>query len=539
MLISFLNFGLIIGEKELIKESNFSIDEKEKIGLIGRNGSGKSTLLELIYQKYKGENIQKQRKFSAIRTSGRIIINPNLKIAYLPQEIQFDFEGSVKDYLNSCSSFYLEIINRFEDLNKKKKENYLNKGEELELEELLTKINFYNLWKFRIERIKILESLNLENLLDKDIKSVSGGEATRVGLAGIFLSNADFWILDEPTNNLDYEGIDLLFRKIKEFKGGVLIVTHDRKVLDGLKKIIEIDEETKKIRIWGGNYSFYKKKKEEEYEVRLRKYEAQLEKRKSLEKEILRLKKIALSLEDESGYSQSKAVKLAKRAKAIETRISRELTNLNEPKPPEKPKFPKPKIEKIGGSIFRLINVSFVYSPEKEIIKNLNLEINFGDRLLIKGKNGTGKTTLLKIILGEIEPVHGIIKRKQNLNIGYLPQSPLISDKKEKVKNYLKNFYSLTEDEIKKILNLMQISEVYSLDIGDLSIGEIRKIQLAAILSKNPEVLILDEPTNHLDVYTIEDLTFVLKDYEGTLVFTSHDDYFIRDIRPNKELEIG
>jgi ATPase subunit of ABC transporter with duplicated ATPase domains len=536
MLISFLNFGLIIGEKELIKESSFSIEEKEKVGLIGRNGSGKSTLLELVYQKYKGENIQKQRKFSAIQTSGRIIINPNLKIAYLPQEIKFDFEGSVKDYLNSCSSFYLETINRFEDLNKKKKENHLSREEELELKSLLEKMNSYNLWKFRVERMKVLENLSLENLINKDIKDVSGGEATRVGLAGIFLSDADFWILDEPTNNLDYEGIDLLFRKIKEFKGGILIVTHDRKLLDVLKKIIEIDEETKKIKIWGGNYSFYKEKKEEEYEARLRKYEAQLEKKKSLEEEVLRLKKIALSLEDKS--SQTKAVKLVKRAKAIETRISRELANLNEPRPPEKPTFPKPKIEKLAGFIFRLINISFAYSPEKEIIKNLNLEINSGDRLLIKGKNGTGKTTLLKIILGEIEPTKGIIKRKQNLNIGYLPQSPLMSNKKEKVKNYLKNFYSLTEDDIKKILNLMQISEVYSLDIENLSIGEIRRIQLAAILFKNPEVLILDEPTNHLDVYTIEDLTFVLKDYEGTLVFTSHDDYFIRDIKPNKELEI-
>ena len=499
-LISFTNFNLFRGEKELIRDSNFVILEKEKIGLIGRNGSGKSTLLSLIYKIWRTQPIDNEISFT-----GKVFVNSQIVFGFLPQEIKFDFQGKVKDYF--------DVITK-------------------------TNFNIENSWEDEKRRNKIFKKLNLSSeILNKDINNISGGEATRIGLAGVFLSQANFWLLDEPTNNLDFEGIDLLVEEIEKFKGNILIVTHDRRVLDKLQRLIEIDEETKTIRSWGGNYGFYKKKKEEEYEARLRKYEAQEEKKSKLLLEIKRLKEEAKKHED---VGSTKGVKLAKRAKAIETRVQRELETLTEPKPPSKPKFFVGNLSIKEGNLIDVKNLNFSIN-NKEILNNINLKINFKDRILIKGPNGSGKSTLIKLIIKEIEPESGEIIINPNIKIGYLPQTPQIENPEIKVKEFLIKNYNLSEDNVKRILNEMKISETINLKLKELSLGEIRRIQLAAILFLAPNVLILDEPTNHLDVYTIEELTDALRYYlkqGGTILFSSHDEYFINDIQPNKTLTL-
>jgi ATPase subunit of ABC transporter with duplicated ATPase domains len=522
---------LSIGSKILIEGGSFSITSIEKVGFIGRNGSGKSTIIRLIENYYN-----RIEPLDDVDFRGKINLNPGARIAFLPQEVKFNFRGTVREYLDFCGGEFARVFNRYNELRDKEG---LSEEESYEYQEILRKMTELNLWNYDYRRNKIIERLGLKVDLDRDIQTLSGGEATKIALAGVLLSDANLWVLDEPTNNLDLDSINLLLEEIQSFKGSVLIITHDRRILNSLGKIIEIDEETKRIRIWGGNYEFYRAKKEEEFEARLRKYEEQEKKRKQLEEELERLKQEALRFEKISrdAFRRARGAKLARRAKVMEERIRRELQKLTEPKPPERPSFPMPDVELQKKSVMSVNNLSYKIDS-RVLFDNLNLHLEGGDRVLIKGPVGVGKTTLLRLIVGELKPTSGEIRLNTN-KMGYLPQAFTIENPDQKVYEFLKEKYNLYDDEIKKILAKLKIPEVFNLPIKNLSFGEIRRIQIAAILSKNPELLILDEPTNHLDVYTVEELVQALRRYQGTIIFVSHDVSFIEDISPNKEIELG
>jgi ATP-binding cassette, subfamily F, member 3 len=522
---------LTIGNKVLIEGGSFSILLKEKAGFIGRNGSGKSTIIRLIESYYN-----KKRPPDDVDFRGTITLSPTAKIAFLPQEVKFNFAGTVGEYLDFCGGEFSQVFNRYDEL--RKKEN-LSVKESYEYQDILRKMTELNLWNYDYRRNKIIERLGLKIDLNRDIQTLSGGEATKVALAGVLLSDANLWVLDEPTNNLDLDSINLLLEEIQSFKDSVLIITHDRRILNSLGKIIEIDEETKRIRIWGGNYEFYKTKKEEEFEARTRKYEAQENKRKQLEEELRRLKQGALRSEKmgRDAFKRARGAKLARRAKVIEGRIRRELQKLTEPKPPERPSFPVPDVELQKRLLVNVSKLTYKIG-DQVLFDNFNFYVEGGDRVLIKGPIGVGKTTLLRLIVGELQPISGEIRLNTN-KIGYLPQTFTIGNPNQKVSEFLKEKYSLYDDKIKKILAKLKILDVFNLPIRNLSFGEIRRIQIAAILSKNPELLILDEPTNHLDVCTVEELVQALRQYKGTIIFVSHDVSFIEDISPNKEIELS
>jgi ATPase subunit of ABC transporter with duplicated ATPase domains len=522
---------LTIGSKILIEGGSFSITSKEKIGFIGRNGSGKSTIIRLVENFYNRIKPPEDIDFK-----GTITLSSMVKIAFLPQEVKFSFTGTVREYLDFCGGEFSQVFNRYNELRGKES---LSEAENEEYQEILQKMTELNLWNYDYRRNKIIERLGLKIDLSRDIQTLSGGEATKVALAGVLLSDANLWVLDEPTNNLDLDSINLLLEEIQSFKDSVLIITHDRRILNSLWKIIEIDEETKRIRIWGGNYEFYKTKKEEEFEARLRKYEEQEKKRKQLEEELERLKQESLRFEkiSKDAFRRARGARLARRAKVMEERIRRELQKLTEPKPPERPYFPIPDVEFQKRPLVNVSKLTYKIG-DQVLFDNLNIYVEGGDRVLIKGPIGVGKTTLLRLIVGELKPTSGEI-RLNTTKIGYLPQAFIIENTNQKVSEFLKEKYSLYDDEIKKILAKLKIPEVFNLPMKNLSFGEIRRIQIAAILSKNPEVLILDEPTNHLDVYTVEELVQALRQYKGTIIFVSHDVSFIEDISPNKEITLS
>lgn len=528
--------SITVGTKELIRESDFSINLQEKVGLIGRNGSGKSTLIQIVLSSYYNRPVPEDIEFS-----GKIFISPEIKIAYLPQEIKFQFAGTVEEYLSFCGGEFFITSKRFKELSEKEK---LSEEELVEYFEIIDKMNQFDLWDYESRKEMILQRLRINpDILRRNIQEISGGEATKITLAGVLLSDANFWIFDEPTNNLDKDSIDLLFEEMEKFKGGILYITHDRRLLNISTKIFEIDEETKRVITWGGNYEFYRKKKQEEFEARQRRYEEQEKRRRrQLQEDIKRLKQKAQNFEKISGdaFHRARGAKLAKRAKASAGRIERELTKLPEPKPPEKSEFPSPQIEVQKGNILRIENLS--YSLENNENKTLfsikDLLLNAGERLLIEGPNGSGKTTLLKIIVGQKEPTSGLVIKREGIKIGYLPQTPSIKDNNQKVFEFLEENYGLSKEEVKHILGLMKIPHAFNLPLKILSIGEIRRIQIASILFQNPELLVLDEPTNHLDIYTIEDLVEVLKNYRGTIIFVSHDETFIEDLKPSKIISL-
>jgi len=525
--------SLRIGNKDLINNSELIIHSKEKVALIGRNGSGKSTLIRLILSFYEKSEIPENIEFS-----GRIFISPEIKIAYLPQEVKFQFSGTVEEYLNFCGGKFVEIVKKFKEFSEKAE---LSPEESQEYSQIIDQMTNFDLWDYERRRERILQNLGIsQEILKRNLQEISGGEATKIALAGVLLSDSNFWILDEPTNNLDKDSIELLFEEMRRFNGGILYITHDRRLLNISSKIFEIDEETKTLKVWGGNYEFYRRKREEEFLARMRKYEEQERKKRRLEEAIKKLKREAQKFEEmsTSAAGRAKGAKLARRAKALEKRIERELSKLTEPKPPERPEFPKPRPEILKGTILHVRELN--HSFDDEVLFTVpELILNAGERLLIEGPNGSGKTTLIRIILGEIKPKQGEVRLRENLKIGYLPQSPDIKDTHQKVYQFLKEKYNLTEGEIKAILNRMKIPDVFNLELGKLSIGEIRRLQLAAILFKNPDLLILDEPTNHLDVYTIEELETALKDYQGTIIFVSHDEYFVNNLKPTQKIILG
>ncbi len=524
--IRFLRFE----NNELIHNSQLFIHSKEKTALIGRNGSGKSTLIRLILNFYEKGEIP-----GAIEFSGKIFISPDVKIAYLPQEIKFQFPGTVEEYLDFCGGELIRIFKRYKELSEKET---LSQEEIQEYSQIIEQMIQFDLWDYENRRERILKRLGIDSeILKRNLQEISGGEATKIALAGVLLSDSNFWILDEPTNNLDKDSINLLFEEMRRFNGGILCITHDRRLLNISSKIYEIDEETKNLRVWGGNYEFYKKKKEEEFLGRMRRYEEQERTKERLEKAIEELKKRAERFEkiSKDAFYRRKGAKIARRAKVQEERILRELSQLTEPKPPERPEFPKPLPEVLKGTILSIKDLHYFFN-NKELIYIHHLILEAGERLLIEGPNGSGKTTLIKIILGEIRSQQGEIRLRENIKIGYLPQSPNIKNINQKTYQFLKDEYNLTEGEIKAILNRMKISDVFNLKLKDLSIGEIRRLQLAAILFKNPDILILDEPTNHLDLYTVEELEAALKDYQGTIIFVSHDEYFINNLKPTKKI---
>jgi ATP-binding cassette subfamily F protein 3 len=272
----------------------------------------------------------------------------------------------------------------------------------------------------------------------------------------------------------------------------------------------------------------------------MRRYEEQETKRKRLEEELRRLKQQAQQFEriSKNAFQRTRGAKLAKRAKSMEIRIERELEKLTEPQPPQRPKFLLKETRPIKGNLIRVENLSY-FLGEKNIFTNLNFDVDANQRIWIRGPIGSGKTTLLKCIVGEFELSSGKVKIREGLKIGYLPQTPIIKDKKQKVKDYLEENFDLTEYDIRKILKTIKMEETFDIFVGNLSVGEIRKLQIGALLFKGSDILILDEPTNHLDIYTIEELVEALKQYEGTIIFTSHDLSFVSDLNPNKQIICG
>lgn len=522
-------------DRELIKTSHFTLSPKEKVALIGRNGGGKSTLLKLIEGFYRGEPIP-----DSIEFEGQIDIPPEFKIAFLPQEISFRHQGKVSEYLKYCGGKFSKIIERYQNLTQQSQQTELSPKEIEEYTEIIEQMNQFDLWDYPERKRRILEKLGLRpEILEKPISQISGGEATKVALAGVLLSDAEFWILDEPTNNLDKNAINLLLEEMKRFRGGILCVTHDRRLLNYFPALLEIDEERKTIRRWGGNYNFYREKKEEEFLAALRQYEEQQRKRERLKESIKKLEEQAQRIQQETrdAFYRGKSAKLTRRATAQRERLYNELAQIPEPQPPEKPAFPQPQPETLKGTVLSIKQFSYQLENNQSITVP-DLTLRAGETLLIEGPNGAGKTTLLRIILGEVGQFQDKIRLREEIKVGYLPQNVEISNINRTVSQFLEEKYNLSEEKIKALLNRMKIPHTFNLPLRELSLGEIRRLQLAAILSQNPQLLILDEPTNHLDVFTIEELVTALRDYPGTIIFVSHDESFINDLKPTYRITL-
>ncbi len=536
LVITNLNLG--IGTKELVVDGNFTIGPSERLALIGRNGSGKTSILDLISTVADGNPPPDH-----LDVKGDIVLS-QASVGYLNQDIQVTFDGSVKQYLDSCSDQVAKAIEVYEQLTARMAAGETNDQLMDDYGKALEDMAKYDAWDFARKREIILEGLGLTaDYLDRDMTEISGGEATKVSLAGILVSSPNLILLDEPTNNLDPQSVKFLEDWVKQTNTSLLLVSHDREFLDEtVTQILEIDEATKKLIKFGGNYTFYRQKKQEMFEAQMRLYDEQMKKRKQLEDSVKQLKQEAQRFEGISNDSfyRAKGGALAKRAKSQLVRIERELSDIPEPVLPKKPSF-EVKVPQIkSGVLLSAKDVSFGYpNSAPAIFTDIDLTIHGGERLGIVGANGAGKSTLLKLITGTLSPKEGKVDFVTGLKIGYLSQTAEKLKMDQNIIDYIRRKAVVSVEDAYKALSRMLLDDSAHKTVGDFSFGELRRIELVALFVSNPDLLVLDEPTNHLDIYTIETLEDALKRYSGAVITVTHDEMFLKDLGVNYIVIVG
>jgi len=533
-----LNYGVVAGDfsltrggRLLIKEANFAIYPGRKVALIGRNGGGKTTLLETIVAV-----AQKAQLPDATEFTGRLEVLPQTRLGYLPQEVQLNFQGTVSQYLDLCAKEVAQTYQEWEKVIEKLQEGSSSLLLE-EYGELMERMNVLDAWDYPRRKEMIVKGLGFSSdYLARGIDEISGGEANKVALAGVLVSSPNLVLLDEPTNNLDFMALKFLEEWVREGDFSLLLVSHDRRFLDRtVQEILEIDEENLNVSHFGGNYSFYSERKKEMFEAQQRAYEEQKRRREKLEEASRQLKMKALQFESISSnaFYRAKGASLAKQARVQLARIEKELSAIPEPKPPRRPFF-LVKENSSQGTLLSVSNLCFSYSPDNSLIENFSFSLRGGERMGIVGPNGVGKTTLLRLILGEIKPQQGEVRLVKN--VSYLPQKPLSVNRKQPVLDFFRDSVAVSEEEAREILGRVLFTDVSYRKIGDFSSGEIRRIQLASLFASSPELIILDEPTNHLDILTIEMLEDALRRFKGGVLVVSHDEWFFRNIEVEKLL---
>lgn len=495
------------GVDKIFENVTFDIKDKEKIGLVGKNGVGKSTLMKIIC------GIEEP-------TLGQVNKRKALKIGYLEQVYNFSDEMTVEDILKLSFS---ELYNIEEEMKTLQKtfDNLTN-------EELDRAIKKYSLLHDRYEAMdgyKIKEKLDKitigldipDTMIKSKFNNLSGGEKTRVALGKILLESPDVLLLDEPSNHLDIKSVEWLEEYLNSYEGAVVIISHDRYFLDRVAdKIIELSSDG--AYIYNGNYSKYVIQKELKFLQELKDYENQQKKIKKMEEQIQRYR-IWGKMRDSD--------KMYRRAKELEKRLEK----IDELKKPVKDKkirsFALNSSERTGKIVLNIQDAEKSFG-EKTLFKDANLAVYYKDSIAIIGENGAGKSTLIKMVLNEIPLDSGEIRLGSKLNIGYLPQEITFDDENMRIVDYFSYKYNISVGEARNELAKILFTEddVYK-KINNLSGGEKTRLKLLILIYGKANVLILDEPTNHLDIDSRESLEEDLINYDGTIMFISHDRYFI------------
>ena len=497
------------GFGKILDNVSFSINEGERVAIVGNNGCGKSTLLKII------AGIEKQDE-------GTVSTKKDCVTEHLEQgDVSDSKEGIVIDILKGVFKNLHDIEDRIKFYEKRLQEQIT----EEELEVVIKKYSnlleqFSNLGGYDID-VKINTVVNglkiNREILNRKFNSLSGGERTLVNLARILLSEPDLILLDEPTNHLDISRLEWLEGYINECKGTIIVVSHDRQFLDKTaKKIIELDGG--KIKTYIGNYSKYLRQKEDEETKEFEIYKQQQKKIEEMQNAIKRLKEWGKMADNPTFF---------RRAKAIESSLER-FKQMALDKPKETKKLPIKIIERERGSneVVSVKNLNLKVA-QKELLKNANCVISNKDKIAIVGNNGCGKSTFINEILSG----NASIKVGNALKIGYLAQIIEFQDKNQNVLDYFRNEVGITEERARSILfKFMFFKKDMAKRVSSLSGGEKLRLKLAVLLQESVNFIILDEPTNHIDIETREVLEETLKTFGGTLLFVSHDRFFINKI---------
>ena len=503
------NYGL----KNVLNGMNLTLKTGERAAIIGCNGAGKSTVLKIIM---KQENI----------SAGTINIRKNATIGILRQIYEYEETNpNVYTFLQRSFEHFFELETK---LKKLEDEMSYEKDDE-KISDLLQKYGnvqqkYIQMGGYDIQEKfnKICSGLQInEKMLNQNYNDLSGGEKTIVNLGALLLKEPSILLLDEPTNHLDMEKLEWLEKFLKEYKGTILMVSHDRYFLDKVAtKTILLENGKEKIYL--GNYSYFLKEDEKRTLAEFENYKNQQKMIKKMKESIKTLRKFGELAKNEMFFKRAKSIekKLAKIKQLPQVDLEQK-TLLN---------F-KLNIDSRSGKDVVIINNLNKNFESKNIFENANLQIHYGEKIALIGKNGTGKSTLLKIIMNEDCEYTGEIKIGQSVNIGYIPQEINFEDDNQTILNFFEQFDNRNETEIRTSLAkyMFRGNDVFK-KVSSLSGGEKVRLILAKLLKQNINFLILDEPTNHIDIETRELLEEAIKEYSGTVLFVSHDRYFINNL---------
>lgn len=504
MILSCNNISKSFGTDVIIKSCSFNIEDHEKAAIVGINGAGKSTLLKIITGIEPAD-------------TGLVTLAKDKTLGYLAQQQNLGSDNTIYDELLSVKQYILDMEKELRSIEKR-----MNTADGDELENLMKKYSdlnhrfeMENGYAYKSEITGVLKGLGFsEEDFTLNVNTLSGGQKTRVALGKLLLAKPDIILLDEPTNHLDMESIRWLENYLLNYNGAVLIVAHDRYFLDKIvSKIIELDNGV--ATVFSGNYTDYAAKKAILRNMKLKEYLNQQREIKHQEDVITKLKQ----------FNREKSIKRAESREKMLDKI--EIID----KPQELNDKMNIKLEPnvvSGNDVLTISGLSKSFD-DVTLFDNIDIEIKRGERVALIGNNGTGKTTILKLINGIIEPDSGSIYLGAKVNIGYYDQEHHVLDPDKTIFDEIRDAYpDLNNTQIRNTLAafLFTNEDVFKY-IRDLSGGEKGRVSLAKLMLSNANFLILDEPTNHLDIVSKEILENALNNYTGTVLFVSHDRYFI------------
>ena len=489
----------VIGEN-LLQGLSFEIQEGERVAILGRNGCGKTTLFRILTKEIDFDE-------------GEVYVNPNKRLGLISQIPIFPEGYNVEDVLRSAYRELQQVQKKMRQL-----ENMMQAGAtESQLREydgLSSRFQAGGGYEMDVEVDKICNGLGIsQEQRSQEFASLSGGEKTRVNLARLLLEKTDILLLDEPTNHLDLNSVEWLENYIKAFKGTVLAISHDRYFIDQIaQRVIEIVDGHAEF--YSGNYSFYMDEKQARFDLQMKQYE----------QEQAKLKQLGYTVERMKGWGINNRT-LYRRAMSIQHRMER-IKRTERPKAERTMKATFGEKDFSGDVVFKMKNVSKSFG-ERTLFSDVNLNVEAGERIALLGDNGTGKSTFIKCLLGE-EDCTGKIQFGPTVKWGYLPQIIHFDHPERSLYDTMLYEKNCTPQTARDRLGafMFQGEDVFK-SVGNLSGGEQSRLRLCMLMDEKINLLILDEPTNHLDIASREWVEAAIEEFEGVLLFVSHDRYFI------------
>lgn len=501
---------LAYGTKVIYDDCNFHFEAGDKVGVIGVNGAGKTTLFRIILGQQQLDD-------------GEIDFGNNLRLGYLPQEITIPPEHAditVWDYVASgrpVDDLQAELNQEYEKLAKyPDSEKILDR-----ITKLQDLIDSYDLANFDYELLKILDKMNLGELSDRKMRELSGGQKSKVAFARVLFENAGLLLLDEPTNHLDVETKSFVMNFLRHYPGTVLVISHDVEFLDAVtNKTLFVNKTTHKMKVYKGNYSDFRREYAAEKAAEDARITEQEREIKRLSEFVARARAAKRSNTALIGMGHQREKVLAKKLEALETR-EREYAKVALNIAPAKLS---------GRTPLEVQNLTFAYDGGPLLYDRLSFSLDRGEKFLIVGENGVGKSTLLKLIVGQLQPLEGSVIFSKHTTIAYYAQELEILNERRTILENVAS-YDFTDTELRSALsNFLFYGDDVDKKVSVLSPGEKARVALCKILLQRANLIILDEPTNHFDPDTQKIIGENLKDYPGTIIMVSHNPAFVEQI---------